>query len=425
MKNIPSVNTEEISDYIKNIIESNNSVNKKLPICIWGKPGYGKTDIVEQIANDIGYEFISVPIGQFQEMGDLQGLPIKMFPMLTPSGKQTYVPEIEISMLEKRGWSYDLDRSPVTKCMKPEFVPDEKVHGEKGILLLDDVNRTTYDILNGIMQLLQNGELVSWKLPKGWHIVLTANPDNGNFNVSTMDEALITRCSHLNINFDINSWVKWAHENNLHSSCIQFASSNKELMEGINKRSGKFYENSRINPRTISHVFSHSKIHIDKYIQSGYQENKCLEHIRTLGFSTVGIEFTEDFITYLRTGIKNMILPTDIINANSVKLKKIKTEISLLKKKKRIDILNLIIMDLEYYLLRESEELNKSQYDNLIEILTFGTEDNTGFNRDLITSFWTSLCNVKKRRDYDSLSTERLKQISKITSDSKLIDSYK
>ena len=69
MKNIPSVNTEEISDYIKNIIESNNSVNKKLPICIWGKPGYGKTDIVEQIANDIGYEFISVPIGQFQEMG--------------------------------------------------------------------------------------------------------------------------------------------------------------------------------------------------------------------------------------------------------------------------------------------------------------------------------------------------------------------
>ena len=47
----------------------------------------------------------------------------------------------------------------------PDWVPTEE---GPGILLIDDVNRADDRILWGIMQLLQNYELVSWKLPNLW-----------------------------------------------------------------------------------------------------------------------------------------------------------------------------------------------------------------------------------------------------------------
>ena len=79
-----------------------------------------------------------------------------------------------------------------------------------GILLLDDINRADDRILRGLMQLLQNFELFSWTLPPKWQIVATANPEGGDYSVTPMDDAMLTRLVHLTMVFDPKTWAQWA-----------------------------------------------------------------------------------------------------------------------------------------------------------------------------------------------------------------------
>ena len=58
-------------------------------------------------------------------------------------------------------------------------------------------------------------EYISWKLPKDWHIILTANPDNGEYLVQTIDTAQRTRFISVNLKFDDKVWAKWAEESGI------------------------------------------------------------------------------------------------------------------------------------------------------------------------------------------------------------------
>tara|TARA_A100001037_G_scaffold288903_1_gene300088 strand:- start:234 stop:512 length:279 start_codon:yes stop_codon:yes gene_type:complete len=89
-------------------------------------------------------------------------------------------------------------------------------------MLIDDVNRADDRILCGIMQLLQNYELISWKLPSDWHIVLTANPDGGDYSVTPMDNAMITRMMHVTMKFDVSAWAKWAEKTGIDTRGINY-----------------------------------------------------------------------------------------------------------------------------------------------------------------------------------------------------------
>ena len=145
--------SQEVAYFVKHILESNqdfeNTGQKKTPVCIWGGHGIGKTELVKQISDELGYKWAYIAPAQFEEMGDLLGMP-------------------KIN-------------DNVTSFIPPNWVPTEE---GPGILLIDDVNRADDRILRGIMQLLQNFELVSWSLPPKWQIVLTANPDGGDYSVT-------------------------------------------------------------------------------------------------------------------------------------------------------------------------------------------------------------------------------------------------
>ena len=65
------------------------------------------------------------------------------------------------------------------------------------------------------MDLLQNGGLATWKLPKGWSIMLTANPGGGDYQVTELDGAQMTRMTHISMEFEEKAWARWALSNNI------------------------------------------------------------------------------------------------------------------------------------------------------------------------------------------------------------------
>ena len=146
---------------------SNARGTRPTPICIWGSHGIGKTAVVKSFAERNGWKFRYCAPAQFEEMGDLHGLPVRHDPDASVTGDET------------------------TIYMPPEWVPKDGDEGP-GILLLDDINRADDRILRGIMQLLQEFEMFSWTLPSKWQIVCTANPEGGDYAVTTMDDAMVT-----------------------------------------------------------------------------------------------------------------------------------------------------------------------------------------------------------------------------------------
>jgi extradiol dioxygenase family protein len=208
-----SAKANDIVRFLDHFIKVNRKTeangNRKTPVCIWGSHGIGKTELVEDFAKSHGLQMAYVAPAQFEEMGDLLGMP---------------------QIVENK-----------THFAPPEWVPNQN---GPGILLIDDVNRADDRILRGIMQLLQNYELASWKLPPDWHIILTANPDGGDYSVTPLDDAMLTRMRHITMEFDVKEWAKWAEKKGVDPRGIHFVLTQKKLFIG-----------NRTTPRTLVHFF--------------------------------------------------------------------------------------------------------------------------------------------------------------------------
>ena len=260
-------NSMEVGSFVEHIIQANlvseEETGEKTPICIWGTHGIGKTALVKQIAERNDYQWAYIAPAQFEEMGDLIGMP-------TREGDKT-------------------------AFLQPEWVPTNE---GPGILLIDDVNRADDRILRGIMQLLQNFELISWRLPEKWQIVLTANPDGGDYSVTPMDDAMLTRMMHITMKFDPKSWAIWAEQNQIDTRGINFVLTYPEIAEG-----------NRTTPRSLVQFF--------KSIQSIPDLKKELPLVQMLASSCLDEETVTAFVAFVQQNLAELITPEEILKAKS------------------------------------------------------------------------------------------------------------
>jgi len=256
-------NTTEVREFAEHILRTNleaeQNNRKKSPICIWGTHGIGKTEIVQQIAEELDYQWAYIAPAQFEEMGDLIGMPS------VENGRTVF--------------------------RSPDWVPSTE---GPGILLIDDVNRADDRILRGIMQLLQNYELVSWKLPPQWQIVLTANPDGGDYSVTPMDDAMLTRMMHITMNFDPKAWAIWAEKAGVDSRCINFVLTYPEIAKG-----------KQSTPRSLVQFFQ-SIENIKNFADQ-------LPLIQMLGSSCLDEETVTSFITFAQQNLSELVTSEAIL----------------------------------------------------------------------------------------------------------------
>lgn len=177
--------------YIRQIVE------KQVPVTIamMGPSGIGKSAIEKQLAKELAIGFIDLRLAN-QEPTDLIGIPYR--------------------------------EGDVTKWAKPAWFP--KV-GTRGILCLEELNRAPNDVRQCIFQLIWDRMLHTNVLPEGWAIVLAMNPDNGEYQVETLDKALVRRCSVITIDPDVNTWMTWAvNEGNVPEDITGFIGTHKDML---------------------------------------------------------------------------------------------------------------------------------------------------------------------------------------------------
>ncbi len=203
-------------------------------------------------------------------------------------GDYLWIDEQAIDEYVKRGYKFT-GKKRMSYC-PPEWIADKQ---GGGILILDDWNRADVRFIQAVMELVDRQEYISWKLPKDWHIVLTANPDNGDYLVNSIDTAQRTRFISVNLKFDMEVWGTWAENDQIDTRCINFMLMHPELVtHNTNARSIVNFYNS------ISSI-------------KDFENNLPL--IQNIGEGSVGTEFTTMFTSFIHNKLDKLIEPKEIL----------------------------------------------------------------------------------------------------------------
>lgn len=239
----------------KKIIKA--GLDSKVGTWLWGAPGIGKSEIVKQVADELGLQFIDVRAA-LTEAADWTGLPVET---KDQQGKQEFL------------------------FLMASFLPKEA--NWKGIIFLDELNRANKDTLNGVMQLVLDGKILNhYTLPKGAHIVAAGNPSDDNESVTEIGDALIARFCHINLSPTVDEWLEYATTAKVRSDMISFIRTNPKNLHG--KESSFTLEQIKPNPRSITRLAA-----MVNALEANGDLDACLDDV-SAGFlgTAIGLQYT-------------------------------------------------------------------------------------------------------------------------------------
>lgn len=294
--NSVKLDSQELKTFLTHMIENNRMIQAqgKNPVAveIIGESGLGKTSSVLQLANEMNLNLVKINLAQIEELGDLVGFPIRQFKLVKTAESglsvQQWVDEHAVEEYTRQGYRFT-GQKRMSYC-PPEWIAD-KAGG--GILLLDDWNRADIRFIQACMELVDRQEYISWKLPKDWHIVLTANPDNGSYMVNAIDVAQKTRFVSVEYKFDVDRWAEWAEQNGIDSRCINFLLMHPEVVD------------KDVNPRSITTFFN--------AISSIPKFEDQLGLIQKIGEGSVGVEVASMFTQFIGNKLDKLITPKKML----------------------------------------------------------------------------------------------------------------
>lgn len=329
----------------------------KFATCLWGMPGIGKTSFIKALENEPvtykgkrypGYKIVDIPPAQLEEMGDILGIPMEC-QLVSKGGVTKWAPTETINTAVADGWVVDQTVAPTMQYAPPAWVP---TRDEPTILLFDDWNRASGRLIKGVMQLIQNGGTISWKLPESVQIVLTGNPDTEGMLVAQVDDAIMTRIKSMYIEPDAEGWINWALANDVSPVGVAFFKHYPELVIG-KKASG------RDNLRTFTE-FCRA---LDLCAKDGLPLNG--REAAYFGRQSVSDELVLQFQNWYDKQYALSLTPDMILGDSPKALAELKRN----KDDKRMDIISLSCDRLAYHIIKMEAAPQPSQVENFHKFL--------------------------------------------------------
>lgn len=173
----------DIFDTLKSLLAVNHA-----PVMLVGVHGVGKSSVIEQIGKDLNCEVINVRLSQMSE-GDILGIPYK-----TDDGTTRFYP--------------------------PDIF--KKASDQPCILFLDELNRASREVRQAVFQLADSRRLGSLVLHPYSIVVAACNPDDGVYQVHTLDPAEMDRWFMFPFAPSVYDWIYWAEDNQVEPVVIEY-----------------------------------------------------------------------------------------------------------------------------------------------------------------------------------------------------------
>ena len=149
------------------------------PVFIWGAPGIGKSAIVEQFADEVGLECVSL-LGSQLAPEDIIGVPQIV------DGKNIFCP--------------------------PRMIARDQPY----CLFLDELNACSQEVQKAFYSLILERRIGEYHMPKGSIVIGAGNRSQDNAITRQMSSALLNRMFHVELTAKASIWLNWAANNGIH-----------------------------------------------------------------------------------------------------------------------------------------------------------------------------------------------------------------
>ena len=175
---------------------------RQRPILLMGPPGIGKTQIMEQIADETHVGLVSYTLTHHTRQSAL-GLP--------------YIEHQKFG-----GQEYAVTAYTMSEIIASVYREIERTGVKEGILFLDEINCISETLAPMMLQFLQCKTFGNQRLPDGWVVVAAGNPPEYNKSVREFDVVTLDRVKRIDVEEDFGVWKEYAYRRGIHGAILSY-----------------------------------------------------------------------------------------------------------------------------------------------------------------------------------------------------------
>ena len=325
----------------------------KRPVMVWGPPGIGKSDLIQQIADTFakkdkdgnaigtGRKVIDIRL-ILMDPTDLKGIPY----FDSNEGRMKWAPTAELPQITTqedvdqltmeynhavdrlasyktredsaiKGGAHDLESTlikVIRECTVAVEVSRSKMaraidnfSKQDAIIFLDELVSAPPAVQGSAYQLMLNRRIGEYILPPGCDIVAAGNREGDRGITHQMPKPLQNRLIHLELTDSFEDWQKWAVNNRVNPDVIGYLSAHNQDMFNF-------------DPKSPSKAFATPRSW--KFVSDLISANNSmsLETLHPLIAGTVGDGVAYKFLAHLKVA-KDMPNPRDVLEGREKKMK--------------------------------------------------------------------------------------------------------
>ncbi len=178
------------------------------PMFLWGPPGIGKSEVVADIAKDLGGYMIDLRLGQMDPT-DIRGIPF--------FNKE----------LGKMDWAPPIDLPDSELCSQYPVV----------VLFMDEMNSAAPAVQAAAYQLVLNRRIGKYMLPDNVVMIAAGNRESDKGVTYRMPTPLANRFVHVEMKPDFATWQEWAVNNQVHKDVVGYLTFAKQDLYDFDSKS--------------------------------------------------------------------------------------------------------------------------------------------------------------------------------------------
>ncbi len=197
----------DVRTAIENALDSPEPVQ---PIFFWGPPGIGKSAVPREICKDRNLTLVDIRMSLLDPT-DLRGIPA--------------VVDIKCDVCNASGGEGHTCQAcggtgmrTVAKWLEPSMLPKNG----KGIMFLDELTSAPPLQQASAYQLTLDRRIGEYEVPEGFYIIAAGNNLTDRAVVYPMSTALRNRFTHINFEYNLDDWLRWAGDNQINPYIIAF-----------------------------------------------------------------------------------------------------------------------------------------------------------------------------------------------------------
>jgi hypothetical protein len=228
----------------------------------------------------------------------------------------------------------DKDREKgITRYLAPQFLPtcnavQESFFPEKGLLVLEEINRVPTDTVSVLYPLLLERKINGHSLAPGWKIGVTMNPDTLNYAVNSLDDAMLDRFVTIEITANLEDYLTYSLQNGPCDDVLAYLTACPDMLLRVKKAADSTATTKSPTPRGWTRV--------QQFLNNCSLPNKLMQELIS---GILGPETAASFFGYLKNREYTIPAAHELLDD----FEKVRPQFEKLVQGGRLDLLSLVM----------------------------------------------------------------------------------